>query len=151
MVRYFYARGNYMQNVSKNLLGGLLLAGVLFSAGCKNQTPGGAAAPVTVNAVKVLKTDLPWNIEYPAQVAGSLQVSVRAQVGGILESRLFNEGEYVKEGTQLFQINDKEYKAALAKAKGALAQAQAQERSTRREYNRMKTLRADNAVSQKKL
>ena len=149
MVRYFYARGNYMQNVSKNLLGVLLLAGVLFSAGCKNQTSGGAAAPVTVNAVKVLKTDLPWNIEYPAQVAGSLQVSVRAQVGGILEARLFNEGEYVKEGTQLFQINDKEYKAALAKAKGALAQAQAQERSTRREYNRMKTLRADNAVSQK--
>lgn len=130
-------------------MGVMLLAGILFGAGCKDQPSGGQAGPVAVNAVKVLKTDLPWNIEYPAQVAGSLQVSVRAQVGGILESRLFNEGEYVKEGTQLFQINDKEYKAALAKAKGALAQAQAQERSTRREYNRMKTLRADNAVSQK--
>ena len=138
-----------MQNVTKSLLGVLLLAGVLTTAACNDKSAAGQKAPVTVTAVKVLKTDLPWNIEYPAQVAGSLQVNIRAQVGGILESRLFNEGEYVKEGTQLFQIDDKEYKAALAKAKGALAQAQAQERSTRREYNRMKTLRADNAVSQK--
>ena len=138
-----------MKNVSSSLLGVLLLAGVLTVSGCKDKASSSAQAPATVNAVKIIKTDLPWDIEYPAQVAGSLQVNIRAQVGGILESRLFNEGEYVKEGTQLFQIDDKEYKAALAKAKGALAQAQAQERSTRREYNRMKTLRADNAVSQK--
>lgn len=138
-----------MKNVSSRLCGVLLLAGVLALGACKDQAASSVQAPAAVNAVKVLKTDLPWNIEYPAQVAGSLQVNVRAQVGGILESRLFNEGEYVTEGTQLFQIDDKEYKAALAKAKGALAQAQAQERSTRREYNRMKTLRADNAVSQK--
>ena len=138
-----------MQKVARSLVGVLLLTGVLCSVACKDKTVAGQSASVAVNAIKVLKTDLPWNIEYPAQVAGSLQVNIRAQVGGILEARLFNEGEYVKEGTQLFQIDDKEYKAALAKAKGALAQAQAQERSTRREYNRMKTLRADNAVSQK--
>ena len=77
-------------------------------------------API-VSAVKVIQRDLPWNIEYPAQVAGSLEIQIRAQVGGILEARLYNEGEYVTEGTQLFQINDKEYKVALEKAQGALA------------------------------
>ena len=101
-----------------------------------------------VNAVEVVQQDLPWDIEYPAQVAGSLEIQIRAQVGGILEARLYNEGEYVEEGKQLFQIDDKQYKVALEKAQGALAQAQAEERRTQRTYARMKKLRADNAVSQ---
>lgn len=124
------------------------LAAVFFASGCREKAqPAQAPAPV-VNTVTVLQQDLPWNIEYPAQVAGSLEIQIRAQVGGILEARLYNEGEYVTEGTQLFQIDDKEYKVALEKAKGALAQAVAEEKRTQRTYTRMKKLRADNAVSQ---
>ncbi len=124
----------------------LACAVVLFAA-CKNKEAAAPAA-VTVSAVKVLQQDLPWNIEYPAQVAGSLEIQIRAQVGGILQSRLYNEGEFVTEGTQLFQIDDSEYKVALEKAQGSLAQAQAEERRTYRTFKRMKTLRASNAVSQ---
>lgn len=120
----------------------------IFVSGCKKSTAGGTAAPTMVNAVEVVQQDLPWDIEYPAQVAGSLEIQIRAQVGGILEARLYNEGEYVEEGKQLFQIDDKQYKVALEKAQGALAQAQAEERRTQRTYARMKKLRADNAVSQ---
>lgn len=110
----------------------------VFVSGCKKSTAGGAAAPTMVNAVEVVQQDLPWDIEYPAQVAGSLEIQIRAQVGGILEARLYNEGEYVEEGKQLFQIDDKQYKVALEKAQGALAQAQAEERRTQRTYARMK-------------
>lgn len=120
----------------------------VFVSGCKKSAASGAAAPTVVNAVEVVQQDLPWDIEYPAQVAGSLEIQIRAQVGGILEARLYNEGEYVNEGKQLFQIDDKQYKVALEKAQGALAQAQAEERRTQRTYARMKKLRADNAVSQ---
>ncbi len=114
---------------------------------CKNKEAQQAPAPV-VSAVKVLQQDLPWNIEYPAQIAGSLEVQIRAQVGGILQSRLYDEGEFVEAGTQLFQIDDAEYKVALEKAQGSLAQAQAEEKRTYRTFKRMKTLRASNAVSQ---
>ncbi|MBR2082434.1 MAG: efflux RND transporter periplasmic adaptor subunit [Elusimicrobiaceae bacterium] len=120
---------------------------VLIFSACKNKEAAVPAA-VTVSAVKVIQQDLPWNIEYPAQVAGSLEVQIRAQVGGILQSRLYNEGEFVTEGTQLFQIDDSEYKVALEKAKGSLAQTQAEEKRTYRTFVRMKTLRASNAVSQ---
>ena len=120
----------------------------LFVCGCGKKAETGAMSAPVVSAVTVLQQDLPWDIEYPAQVAGSLDIQIRAQVGGILEARLYNEGEYVAEGTQLFQINDKEYKVALEKAQGALAQAQAEERRTQRTYKRMKALRAENAVSQ---
>ncbi len=125
----------------------VLLCAVVAFAACKNKEAAAPAA-ITVSAVKVLQQDLPWNIEYPAQVAGSLEIQIRAQVGGILESRLYNEGEVVTEGTQLFQIDDSEYKVALEKAQGSLAQAQAEERRTQRTFKRMKTLRASNAVSQ---
>lgn len=125
----------------------VLACAVLLFAACKNKEAAAPAA-VTVSAVKVLQQDLPWNIEYPAQVAGSLEIQIRAQVGGILQSRLYNEGEFVTEGTQLFQIDDSEYKVALEKAQGSLAQAQAEERRTYRTFKRMKTLRASNAVSQ---
>ncbi len=125
---------------------GIILAGVLLT-GCQAKKPV-AAPDVTVNAVEVVQQDYPWLMEYPAQVAGSLDVQIRAQVGGILEARLYNEGEFVPAGTQLFQIDDTEYKVALEKAQGALSQAQAETKRTQRTYQRMKTLRAENAVSQ---
>ena len=115
--------------------------------GCQDKKATAPQATI-VNAVEVIQQDYPWTMEYPAQVAGSLDVQIRAQVGGILQARLYNEGEFVEEGTQLFQIDDKEYKVALEKAQGALAQAQAEVRRTQRAYQRMKTLRAENAVSQ---
>ena len=124
-----------------------MVSAVFLFAACKKEEVPAPAAPV-VTAVKVIQQDMPWNIEYPAQIAGSLEVQIRAQVGGILKERFYNEGEFVKEGTLLFQIDDSEYKVALEKAKGSLAQAQAEEKRTKRTFERIKKLRASNAVSQ---
>ena len=124
-----------------------IVAALVLIAGCGKDKQTQQTVPAVVNAVTVLQQDLPWNMEYPAQVVGSLDIQVRAQVGGILVARLYNEGEYVEAGTQLFQIDDQPYKVALEKANGALAQAQAEEKRTQRTYARMKSLRADNAVS----
>lgn len=125
----------------------ILMTVLLATVGCHKKE---AAAPqaAAVNAVSVIQQDYPWTMEYPAQVAGSLDVQIRAQVGGILEARLYNEGEFVEQGKQLFQIDDKEYVVALEKARGSLAQAQAEVKRNKRTYQRMKTLRAENAVSQ---
>lgn len=124
-----------------------LLGFSLFLTACQKHEAATPATP-TVSAIKVIQENLPWNIEYPAQVTGSLEIQIRAQVGGILQRRLYNEGEFVEAGTQLFQIDDAEYKVALEKAQGSLAQAQAEERRTYRTFKRMKTLRDSNAVSQ---
>jgi len=110
-----------------------------------------ATAPqgALVEAVKSLKLDVPWDIEYPAQVAGSLEVEIRAQVGGILKERLYQEGEYVKKGDILFKIDPEQPKAALEKAEASLAQVNTEVQRTQRDYIRMKELIKDNAVSQK--
>ncbi len=80
----------------------ILLASPAFA-----QQPGGGAAPpppaVTVATVKA--ENVPVTFEYPARVSSSRDVEVRAQVGGILLRRTFNEGSRVKEGDLLFEID----------------------------------------------
>ena len=102
-----------------------------------------------VNATKAITLDIPWNKEYPAQVAGSLEVEVRAQVGGILKERLYNEGQFVEKDTVLFTIDPQEYQIALEKAQASLEQENTQVQKAQRDYYRMKELIKDNAVSQK--
>lgn len=102
-----------------------------------------------VNATKAITLDIPWDKEYPAQVAGSLEVEVRAQVGGILKERLYNEGEFVEKDTVLFTIDPQEYQIALEKAQASLEQVNTQVQKAQRDFYRMKELIKDNAVSQK--
>ena len=102
-----------------------------------------------VNATKAINLDVPWEKEYPAQVAGSLEVEVRAQVGGILKERLYNEGQFVKKDEVLFTIDPQEYQIALERAQASLEQVNTEVDRTRRDYERMKSLISDNAVSQK--
>ena len=75
---------------------------------------------VTVHPETVaLTTELPGRLE-------SLRTAeVRAQVGGILQKRLFQEGSYVKAGQPLYQIDSSTYEANLESAHAQLASAQA--------------------------
>ncbi len=116
-------------------------------SGCKKPQPAAQEPVLPAAAVKVLKIDLPLVMEYPAQAAGSLAVQVRAQASGILKARLFEEGSYVMQGTQLFQIDDAPYKIALESAQAALAQAQSSELQAKLSFERIKNLLPYNAVS----
>ena len=108
-----------------------------------------AAYSPLVNVTKAITLDIPWDQEYPAQVAGSLEVEVRAQVGGILKERLYNEGQFVEKDTVLFTIDPQEYQIALERAQASLEQVNTQVQKAQRDFYRMKELIKDNAVSQK--
>ncbi len=124
-------------------------AGVLlFWSGCEEKKPVRMAAPV-VGVSKVSKQNIPLDIEVPAKITGSLEIQVRAQVGGILKSRNYKEGEFVHQGSKLFEIDEAPYRAALTRAQGNLAQAESELRRTTRDYKRMEKLQKAKAVSQK--
>ena len=95
--------------------------------------------------------DAPWEPEFIGQAAGFLEVEIRARVGGILEKRIFEEGQFVKQGTQLFQIDPVPYRIELERSQGILAQAEANLERTRREYVRVAALFDEDAVSEKEL
>ena len=121
---------------------------LLILSGCKEKKPVQMAAPV-VGVVRVAKQNIPLNIEVPAKITGSLEIQVRAQVGGILKSRNFREGEFVHQGSKLFEIDEAPYRAALTRAQGNLAQAESELKRTARDYKRMEKLHKAKAVSQK--
>lgn len=115
--------------------------GLLISA-CedkKAQAPT-MAPPVSVYEVKA--EDFPWNAQYQAQASGSKSVEVRARVEALIEKRLYKEGDFVKEGQQLFQLERDQYEARME-------QAQAQYTNAEREWRRVRPLYEKNAVSQK--
>lgn len=98
------------------------------------------APPVSIYEVK--RADVPWNAEYQAQASGSRAVEVRARVEAIIEKRMYNEGDFVKEGQQLFQLERDQYEARME-------QARAQYVNAEREWKRVRPLYEKNAVSQK--
>ncbi len=130
-----------------NLLIGFVSV-LLFLSGCKEKKSVQMAAPV-VSVFKVAKQNVPLNIEVPAKITGSLEIQVRAQVGGILKSRSYKEGEFVHQGAKLFEIDEAPYRAVLTRAQGNLAQAESELKRTTRDYKRMEKLHKSKAVSQK--
>ena len=131
----------------------LMVAGLLVACGRDAAAPGaaGAAAPaaVSVHMLTVEPRKVPIRFDIVGQIEGSKQVEVRARVPGILQKQLYNEGDSVKEGALLFEIDRATYEVALAQARAQLAQATAQVDQARREEGRLKPLLQDRAVSGK--
>ena len=125
------------------------LSVLLLFSGCKEKKQAQQAPLQAVGIVKAEKKDVPFQMEVPAKITGSLEIQVRAQVSGILKSRTFSEGQFVKQGEKLFEIDPEQYEAALTRARGALAQAESEVRRTTRDYERMKKLHRAGAISQK--
>lgn len=133
-----------MRNVFKYI--SLVFLGLLV--GCGKDDKVSMPLPL-VTGVKAVRKNLPFVLEAPAKIKGSFEIQVRAQVGGILKSRLYKEGEYVQEGEKLFIIDPAPYQAALAKAQGNLAQAESEARRAERDYARVQKLFKTGAISQK--
>ena len=111
---------------------------------CSDTKPPAAPAmgPMPVTVLEVQPQRVPSSIEVMAQTEGARETEVRARVGGILVKRLYQEGETVKAGQPLFQIDRSTYEITLADAKAKADQAS-------REMNRLKGLIEAKAISQK--
>jgi membrane fusion protein (multidrug efflux system) len=132
----------------------LALFTVALLAACGKDDAASRAAttappPVQVHIAKVEPKRVPIRFDIVGQVEGSKQVEVRARVSGILQKQFYREGDPVKEGAPLFEIDRASYEVALAQARAQLAQATAQVDWMRREEARLKPLVADRAVSRK--
>lgn len=117
--------------------------GATLLGGCSDGKPAAPAmGPMPVTVLDMQPQTVPSSIEVMAQTEGARETEVRARVGGILTKRLYQEGETVKAGQPLFQIDRSTYEIALADAKAKADQAS-------REMNRLKGLIEAKAISQK--
>jgi multidrug efflux system membrane fusion protein len=109
----------------KTLGVGLLLA-ALGAVGCKKKEE--AAAPMMMAAVTVapaVTKDVPIYLDEIGKTVAVESVSVIAQVGGKIIATHVNDGDFVKKGGLLFEIDPRPFEAALALAKAQLAQSRA--------------------------
>ncbi|HSG22859.1 MAG TPA: efflux RND transporter periplasmic adaptor subunit [Azonexus sp.] len=125
------------------ILGATALSTALLAGCSDNKAPAAPAmGPMPVTVLEVQPQRVSSSIEVMAQTEGARETEVRARVGGILVKRLYQEGETVKAGQPLFQIDRSTYEITLADAKAKAEQAS-------REMNRLKGLIEAKAISQK--
>lgn len=127
-----------------------------FAAACsegdakqKKEDDAKAAPALPVSVVEVAPREVPVVFEAVGRTEGSREVQVRARVSGILEKQLYTEGDSVKAGAVLFQIERAPFEIELQQARGALAQEVAKEDLARQDYERLKGLADRRAISQK--
>lgn len=137
-------------NVVRQLLG----LPIVVMIGVSSLVSGCGKEPVTlarqapdVTVMTVTARDTPVTFEFVAQTQSSREVEIRARVAGFLEKRLYTEGDLVKSGQTLFQMDRKPFEASLLSAQGQLAQQQARWEVAKATLARVRPLAAQNAVS----
>ena len=125
------------------------LAALGAAAGCKKPPP--PLPPPTVLVAPAVQQDLSLTAEFVGTIDGYVNAEIRARVKGFLKTQDYQDGAFVKTGQLLFTIDPAEYVAAVAKAKGVLARAQAAYKQAKVTADRYRPLAAKQAVSQQDL
>ena len=125
------------------------LAAVLAS-GCQKKEQA-APPPPTVEVTTVVQKDVPIYKEWVGALDGYVNAVIRPQVTGYLIKQNYREGELVKKGQVLFEIDPRTFQAALDQAKGQLSQQMARHDTAKANLARIRPLAEKNAVSQKDL
>lgn len=100
----------------------------------------GERGPITVKAAQVVVKPMPVVIEAVGTVEPEHSVQVRAQVSGVLQSIHFKEGDKVKAGQLLFQIDPRTFQAQYNQALAQLARDKAQLENARAQQERLQPL-----------
>ncbi|MFJ3450425.1 MexC family multidrug efflux RND transporter periplasmic adaptor subunit [Pseudomonas sichuanensis] len=125
------------------------LAVAVALAGCDSAGEPQAAAPAAFPVELVTVASEPLNLAstLPGRVEPMRVAQVRARVAGIVLHKRFEEGADVKAGDVLFQIDPAPFQAALARANGDLARAQAVQQEAQARVKRYEPLVKIEAVS----
>ncbi|WP_300379206.1 efflux RND transporter periplasmic adaptor subunit [Henriciella sp.] len=133
-----------------------IIAGTLVLTACGSGESGEASSQQQAPQQQAAKVDVmtaqPETVgsvrSLPARATPFAEAEIRPQVSGLIEKRLFTEGQQVEAGEALYQIEASEYSAAVESARASLARAQATAETTNETAKRFKRLAEINAVSQ---
>ncbi|HHQ4710603.1 TPA: efflux RND transporter periplasmic adaptor subunit [Aeromonas veronii] len=138
-----------MMFVKQRYAGALLAVIAAFGlAGC-DAAPQEQEAPALpqVSVLTLTGRELVISEDLPARVAALRSADIRAQISGIVQRRLFEQGAEISAGTVLFQINPAPFKADVDSAAAALQRAEAVLARARIQIDRLRPLLRTDAIS----
>ncbi|MCE9923942.1 efflux RND transporter periplasmic adaptor subunit [Aeromonas media] len=138
-----------MMFVRQRYAGALLAVIAAFGlAGCDGAPQAqDAPAPLQVSVMTLAGEDLVISEDLPARVAALRSAEIRAQISGIVQRRLFEQGAEISAGTVLFQINPAPFKTDVDSAAAALQRAEAVLARARIQVDRLVPLLRTEAIS----
>ena len=107
----------------------------------------GGRPPAAVNIAPATKGDMPVTVAALGTVQPIVTATVRTQLSGVLFKIMFQEGQMVRQGQVLAQIDQRPYKLALDQARANLARDQAQLVAARLDLNRYQTLLKQDSIA----
>ena len=112
---------------------------------------GGQNGPVAVAVATVTPGDIQIRIPAIGTVTTLANVTVRTQISGTLQKILFTEGQLVRAGDVLAQIDPRPYEAALQTAQGNLRRDQSLLANARLDLTRYEGLVKEDSIAQQQL
>jgi len=140
--------------VSRRLSGAVFAALAImgfFASGCNRGRAAAAVPTPEVQVAMVEQRDVPVYSEWVATLDGYVNAQIRPQVSGYIIKQNYAEGSLVRKGQVLFEIDSRPFVAALDRAKGDLAQAQAQLGKSTLDVERDKPLAEAMAIAKSQL
>ncbi|NLW95428.1 MAG: efflux RND transporter periplasmic adaptor subunit [Xanthomonadaceae bacterium] len=126
----------------------LLLAAALATACSSNASDGADAMPAPeVSVARVLEREVRQWDDFTGRVAAVETVELRPRVSGYVQRVAFEEGQLVRKGDLLFEIDPRPYRAALARAEAELARARSEARLAAAQHERAQALVEARAIS----
>jgi RND family efflux transporter MFP subunit len=123
----------------------------IFASGCNRGQAAAAAPTPEVEVTTVEQRDVPMYSEWVATLDGYVNAQIRPQVSGYIIKQNYTEGSVVRKGQVLFEIDPRPFTAALDRAKGDLAQTQAQLGKSALDVERDKPLAEAMAIAKSQL
>jgi len=120
---------------------------IVFLFACNEKQPVQQTELQTLPVVTVHPDTVTTFKEYPASAEGAINVEVRPQVDGKLQSVLVDEGAFVNKGQLLFQIDDRPFQARVSNAKASLRAAQGALTNTKLELEKLTPLVQNKVIS----
>jgi multidrug efflux system membrane fusion protein len=127
-----------------------VLSACVFAYGCST-SPARRQQRVPVAVAQAEKRTVPWEWEATGTVEPVASADVTAQVGGRVTRVAFREGDEVREGEPLVQLDPREFEANVAQASAELARDRAQARTARLEAERSEALARQQLLSTSEL
>ena len=125
----------------------LLALTLAATAGCAAR-PRPRATRVPVTVATVAQREMPFALSATGTIEALLSAAVGSQVGGVITRVAFREGDDVRQGQVLFELDPRPFRAALEQSNASLARSRGQAGIARLDAERAQTLYAQKVLSQ---